>query len=196
MLFARLHGQSLEFKPIQGFTQLKMSGPFGRGEQVVLWDEAARATGALNDWAILDETRRRVEQAFAGLYADPCGLRVIHNDLWHGNIKVDGRWLRPLDFEDTVWGYPVQDLAMAIQDLMMDVAPQNFEPFRAALQRGYERLATWPEQVEHQIDLFRAGRMLWVANYVALNEQEYLGEHLGRTARLLEGFLETGRMHR
>lgn len=197
MLFASLHQKSLGFHPPPGFTTLRMSSPFGRGEQVILWDQAIRSSSAQrSDWEILDETRQRVERAFAGLYANPAGLRVIHNDLWHGNIKVRNGRLFPLDFEDTIWGYPVQDLAMALQDLMMDGPSEQFDTLQQALRKGYERLAPWPEQYENQIDLFRAGRMLWVANYVASYQAQYFGEHLERTARLLEPFLVTGRLRK
>jgi Ser/Thr protein kinase RdoA (MazF antagonist) len=126
------------------------------------------------------------------LYADPAGLRVIHNDLWHGNIKVHQGRLHPLDFEDTIWGYPVQDIAMALQDLMVDVERDAYAPLQIAFRRGYESVCSWPERYESQIDTFRAGRMLWVANYVARFERNYLTEHVEWLAEQFGRFLATG----
>ena len=39
--------------------------------------------------------------------------------------SIDGH-LYPVDFEDTLWGYPVQDIAMAMQDLMSDVTSRSY----------------------------------------------------------------------
>ena len=146
---------------------------------------------------------RLYQAGFQALYAGqeaPSGSlqapRLIHHDLWHGNIKVYRGRLFPLDFEDTVWGYPVQDIAMALQDLMLDVSPQDYEPLADALRFGYESRLDWPEQSPGQIDLFRAGRMFWVANYVARYQRQHLAEHLEWVAGLLKLFLETGKLRK
>ena len=81
---------------------------------------------------------------------------------------------------------------MALQDLMSDVEADDFKPLQAALRAGYESLRPWPESYPNQIDVFRAGRILWVANYVARFQRQYLQEHLDRLAPQLECFLETG----
>jgi hypothetical protein len=83
-------------------------------------------------------------------------------------------------------------MAMALQDLMLAVPPERFEPLQSAFRQGYESLAAWPEAYQGEIDIFRAGRMLWVANYVARFERDYLRPHLDRVAPQLERFLETG----
>jgi Ser/Thr protein kinase RdoA (MazF antagonist) len=123
-------------------------------------------------------------------------LQVIHNDLHHENIKVSRGRLRPFDFEDTIWGYPVQDIAMAMQDLMTDVAPKAYDPLLGAFRRGYETLAPWPEAYEGQIDAFRAGRLFWVANYVARYQRRHLRQHVDWTAKLFERYLETGKLRK
>ncbi|MBN1178170.1 MAG: phosphotransferase [Anaerolineae bacterium] len=191
-LFARLHTHGATFSPPEGFTRRKMDRIFARGEEDVLFDAACLASLPPRPREILEQTRQRVDAAFARLYADPAGLRVIHNDLWHDNIKIDRGRLRPLDFEDTVWGYPVQDLAMGLQDLMSDVAPEAFEPLQDALRRGYESQSEWPEAYAGEIDTFRAGRMVWVTNYVARFQARYLQAHAEWVAPQLEQYLETG----
>lgn len=193
-LFARLHEHTSGFSPPQGFTQRRMDTIYARGEEDVLFGDSCGEAFTSRTRDIFDRIRAKVYEAFEELYADPTGLRVIHNDLWHGNIKVYRGRLHPLDFEDTVWGYPVQDVAMALQDLMMDVKPDVFEPLQRAFRQGYESEGAWPERYEGQIDVFRAGRMLWVSNYVARFEREHLGEHVEWAARLFERFLETGRL--
>lgn len=42
------------------------------------------------------------------------------------------------------------------------------------------------------MDTFRAGRMLWVANYVASCQPQYLNQHISRVTQMFEKFRETG----
>jgi Ser/Thr protein kinase RdoA (MazF antagonist) len=196
VLFAKIHAQAAGFSPPPGFTQRRLDCLFPRGEEDALSGADCRPAFTESQWRIIESTRRKVNEAFERLYAQPDGLRVIHNDLWHGNIKIYHGRLHPIDFEDTAWGYPVQDIAMAFQDLIADVSPEQFEPFQAAFRQGYESRSPWPESEAGQIEAFRAGRMLWVANYVARYERQYLGAHLARVAPQLERFLQTGEIRK
>jgi Ser/Thr protein kinase RdoA (MazF antagonist) len=196
VLFARLHDYSLRFTPPPGFTQRKMSQFLARDEENVLFQPNTLAGLESHQREILNITKDCVNIAFQQLYDRPEGLRVIHNDLWHGNIKVYRGQLYPLDFEDTLWGYPIQDIAMAVQDLMTDVAADAFDPLLAAFRCGYESLLPWPEAYEGQMDMFRLGRMLWVANYVARFQTQYLNQHSSWLVPQLEKYLETGRIRK
>ena len=169
-----------------------MVQPLARDEENVLFHPDCLAKLNSHEREILERTKDRVDQAFRQLYARPDGLRVIHNDLWHGNIKVYRGHLYPVDFEDTIWGYPIQDIAMAMQDLMSDVAPDRYESHLAAFRCGYESLLPWPEAYEGQMDTFRAGRMLWVANHLASCHSQYLNQHITWLTPQLERYLETG----
>jgi Ser/Thr protein kinase RdoA (MazF antagonist) len=190
MLHARMHAYGTAFQPPEGFTRRKMSSYLSRDEPEELFAASCAEAFTERSRAVFMEMRTRVQALLEGLYADPSGLRVIHDDLWHDNIKLDRGRLRPLDFEDTVWGYPVQDLAAAIEDLYADLPEEAFAPAVAALRRGYEQLAPWPERFDGEIDLLRAGRALWVANYVARFERDYLQQHLERAATRWEPLLE------
>lgn len=192
ILFARLHAFSAHFTPPPGFTDRKMSQVFAREEEVCLWENECQDAFSSCNRLIFEQTWERVLAAYQDLYANPAGLRVIHHDLWHDNIQIYRGRLFPVDFEDTVWGYPVQDLAMALQDLMNDVRPEEYEPYYTALRSGYESLSAWPETVPGQIDTFRAGRMIWVANWVACFQRQHLAGLIERTAPVFEQFLQTG----
>ncbi|MFC1879791.1 phosphotransferase enzyme family protein [Chloroflexota bacterium] len=196
VLFAQLHDYSAGFEPPPGFTRLKLDSIYVRGEEDSLLTESYLSQFSRRQGDVLRRTRELVDNAFQELYDDPTGLRVIHNDLWHGNVKIYHGRLFPLDFEDTIWGYPVQDIAMAIFDLMADVDAQRFEPLQRALRQGYESKAAWPERYDGQLDAFRAGRMLWVANYVAHYQSQYLHAHIEWLAPYFEYFLETGLIRR
>jgi Ser/Thr protein kinase RdoA (MazF antagonist) len=195
-LSARLHQQAAAFVPPPGFTTRQMDTLYARGEAAMLWNETCDEAFTPQTRAIFERTQTRVMTAYRKRYADPEGRRVIHNDLWHGNIKVYHGVLHPFDFEDTVWGYPVQDIAMAFQDLMQAVPAEAFEPLMAAFREGYTRRAPWPETYAGEIDLFRAGRWLWVTNYVATFERPHLKGHLDWLAPQLAKFLETGQLRK
>lgn len=195
-LFARLHQHAAGFAPPEGFTQRRMDSIYARDEEDVLFSEAHHAAFDVHSRVVFERVRDRVAEAFAVRYADPDGLRVIHNDLWHDNIKCYRGRLFPVDFEDTLWGYPVQDIAMALQDLMTDGPREAYESLQAAFRQGYASRLPWPERYPGEMDTFRAGRMLWVANYVARYEDEYLREHIEHTTPLFARFLETGELRK
>jgi Ser/Thr protein kinase RdoA (MazF antagonist) len=193
-LFARLHAHGVRWTPPEGFTTRRMEREYARGEEDVLFSCPEGFTPRTR--AVMERAWEVVSGAFARLYGGPAGPQVIHNDLHHENIKVWRGRLRPFDFEDTIWGYPVQDIAMAMQDLMLDVAPEAYAPLLGAFRQGYEGQAPWPEAYEGQVDVFRVGRLFWVANYVARYQRQYLREHVDWTAKMVEGFLETGKLRK
>lgn len=196
ILFARLHRFSKGFAPPAGFTRRRMDRICARDEADVLFTQEYK--NAFNDESrfVFERTRQQVDTCLAQLYANPAELIVIHNDLWHDNIKLYRGRLYPFDFEDTVWGYPVQDIAMALQDLMNDVPVEAFEALQAAFRCGYESLEPWPEAYPGQIDTLRAGRLLWVANFVARFETTYLAGHIERVATLLSRYLDNGKLRK
>ncbi len=196
VLFARLHEHTASFAPPQGFSQRRMNHIYARDEEDVLFEDGCRDDFTPQTRDIFERTLAKVNEAFEHLYADPAGLQVIHNDLHHNNIKVYRGRLYPFDFEDTIWGYPVQDIAMALQDLMVDVSREAFDPLQNAFRQGYESRRKWPEDYPGQIDTFRAGRIIWVANYVARYEREYLGGFVERLAKIFAKFLETGKIRK
>ena len=191
-LFAKLHNFSLAFTPPAEFTTRKMSHYLSRGEDLDLFEDETRAEFPAVDWDFIDEVNEKVMDAFNDRYADPNGLRVIHNDLWHGNILVHRGRLIPFDFEDTLWGYPVQDIAMAMQDLDDDGPRDQYDALLAQFKAGYSTLAEWPERYEGEMDRFRAGRVLWIANYVLCAEDEYFEQHIKAITPMLQRFLKDG----
>jgi Ser/Thr protein kinase RdoA (MazF antagonist) len=191
VLFTRLHEQALTFTPPPGFTTRKMDSIYARGDEDVLFGDRYRHAFSQRSREVYERTRQVVEEVYAGLFRQP-GMRVIHDDLGHGNILVYRGRLHPLDFEDIIWGHPAHDIAMALQDLMREVPPADFERLRACFRAGYESRSAWPESAPGQLDAIRAGRMIWVTNYVARYEEEYLEQHIAWNARVFEHFLESG----
>jgi Ser/Thr protein kinase RdoA (MazF antagonist) len=196
VLFARLHEWSLTFHPPAGFTTHRVDSPYHRGRPQILLTEACRAAFPDGTREIFREAMARDEAAHRTLYSDPVGLRVIHNDLHHDNIKVSRGRLYPLDFEDTCWGYPVQDIATALRDLMVDTPADVYPRLRAAYRQGYESIAPWPERHEAEIDTLAAGILVESANRTAHRAPDELTGEICGLAPMLRGFLDSGRLRK
>ena len=191
-LFARLHAHTATFKPPRGFSTLKIDHPYVRRGADILFDDEHRKAFTPHTRDIFTRAWDQVQTAYTRLYADPAGLRVIHNDLHHENIKIYRGELYPYDFEDTVWGYPVQDIATALLDLVTDVPREVYPTLRAAFRQGYESHSPWPETYAEEIDTFQAGVLFGKMNYVLWNERQYLQQALDYWGGYLQPFLEAG----
>jgi Ser/Thr protein kinase RdoA (MazF antagonist) len=119
--------------------------------------------------------------------------RVIHTDLHQWNLKRYRNQLSVFDFDDTGIGQPVQDLAISLYYLRGE---KNSEGFRAALERGYSKIALWPAANEYELEALMAARGLLLANDVISNlNPEFraiIPGFLERTENRMRNFLENG----
>jgi Ser/Thr protein kinase RdoA (MazF antagonist) len=187
-LFAALHAHAANWQPPAGFSQRRFERFLSRGEPDVLASadmQALYPTGAGN---LVQRVRARVDAAYAAL--DRADLRVIHCDLWHDNIKVHRGRLLPFDFEDTIWGYRLHDIAMAMLDLHETAGLERYEHMLAEFRAGYCGHLAWPEG---DLDALQMGRMLWKLNYIARVHREGLASYMPFFVALCERFLTTGR---
>lgn len=188
-LFAMLHAHGREWSPPAGFSERRFDRVLSRDEPDA-WRSLAEQHGATDgDIAVIADVHRRVDTAYAAL--DPSDLRVIHGDLHHDNIKVHAGALCPFDFEDTVWGYRIHDIAMAMLDLWDDTDPPTYDRLFDAFQRGYTATAQWPDG---DLIVFQLGRYVWRLNWVARNQGDRLAGAVAATARTFDSALANGRL--
>ncbi len=104
------------------------------------------------------------------------GLHVIHCDLWHDNIKRYKSQLAPFDFEDTILGYRLHDIAMALLDLAEAVGAEEYARLFKNFHAGNASVTLFPSG-----DLLglQPGRLRWLTNRHA----RYAGDHLLKAAR-------------
>ena len=191
-LAARLHQHTISFSPPDGFYIKTADKVFPCGEPVVLFEKDHHQLMPSERRDVFQSAVECVETAIEGLYADRRGLRVLHYDLHQWNIKVFRGKLYPIDFEDLMWGHPVQDIAITLYYLQ---GYEQYPALRAAFRRGYTRHSSWPEQYPGQIDAFIAGRGLELANFVLQDPNpDYRNEapaFIERTEGRLRAFLES-----
>ena len=186
-LFARLHLHGKAWTPPAGFTRRRFEAYLSRGEPDALFGDGALEGLRAEDREAFQRARAWVERAYASL--DRADLRVIHCDLWHENVKLDHGRLRPFDFEDTVWGYRLHDIAMGMLDLLETVGDERYRELLAAFRNGYERWLAWPEG---DLEVLQIGRMLWMANHVARFERASFGAKGAAYGRVFREFEEGG----
>jgi Ser/Thr protein kinase RdoA (MazF antagonist) len=170
-LFSRLHLQSGVWKAPAGFNTQAFTQFLGRGEPDMLTQDAIEAFPEAA--GVLQQARARVESVYTGL--DRRDLRVIHCDLWHDNIRLHRGQLYPFDFEDTIYGFRLHDMAMALLDLMEVVDVDTYNLLYGAFRQGYETRMGWPDG---DLEALQIGRLLWKANFVKRYQSGRFADHL------------------
>ena len=202
ILMARLHEHAAGFAPPNGFLIRTYDSVFPYAaegfaglEPIVLFNEDAQALLTSEQREVYRDADQLVAQEVDDLMRREAPLRVIHNDLHMRNVKVDGDKLYALDFEDMMWGHPIQDIATTMYYFRW---VDTYETMLAAFRSGYESVLEWPETHNGQLETLMMGRLLLLANYVAVSEDsedrafapEYLSRVEGRLRATLAAMKE------
>ncbi len=172
---ARLHKHADGLRPPVGFTErrLDQAWPFGRPEPV--YDEMPDALLTTERRAVLRESAARVQAALDGLHAESAGLRFLHGDLHLGNVKVTRAGLGVLDFDDSIWCYPAQDIGISLYYLQYH---PTYRELRTSFTRGYTSVRPWPEGGDDLVDTFIAARQLDLISLVANTDDPAIATYL------------------
>ncbi len=195
-LAARLHAHGERFAPPEGFrirtyrTVFPYSDPdLPNPEPIVLFDRCPPELMPPDRISVFRAAHDRIQGEIDRVH-DRREPQVIHNDLHVWNVKLDRSRTVALDFEDLLWGYPVQDLATTLY--YYRYRPDH-EALFAAFRHGYEAVRPWPEDRAGQIEALIAGRGVLLANYVAASqdadERAIAPTYLERMEKRLTGFL-------
>ncbi len=94
-------------------------------------------------------------------------MRIIHGDLHQWNVRYSRGVLSPIDFEDLMWGWPVEDIAVTLYYLQdRPDYPQLLEAFI----QGYQRVCPWPELTAGEINALIAARGIGLLNFALQNQ--------------------------
>ena len=177
-LSARLHWHAATYQPPRALDLLRYDRVYPFPEAVLLHDPAGlrRLPRALRARCRQAEAwaQAGVERLLAG--GEP--PRILHGDLHPWNVRVARGRLSPIDFEDLMWGWPVQDIATTLYYVETE---RRYPALRAAFTAGYRRVAPWPERYPGEVDAFIAARALDMLNF-ALTNHRVLGLNLPRFA--------------
>lgn len=192
-LFGQLHHHAGGWQPPADFPCQRFDRMIARGEPDLLLSDQVTALYPPGVAAGIAQVCEAVAGAYAAL--DPADLRVIHCDLWHDNIKVHRGVLYPFDFEDTIWGYRLHDIAMAMLDLYEEMDQARYQQLLVAFRTGYTQYLPWPDG---SLELLQIGRMLWRTNHFANYLDRYGADWVAKDAAfnvaLYQRYLDTGKL--
>lgn len=192
-LMARLHQHAASYRTPTHLELLRFDRVFPFPEPVVLFDDAHAAIMPPARREVFQQGINRAQAAIDGLLASGEPMRMLHGDLHQWNVRISRGQLAPIDFEDLMLGWPVQDIATSLYYFPQD----NFQAMRQAFRRGYEQVTPWPERRPGEIEAFIAARGLGLANFV-LNDPNpewryQAADFLHRTEQRLLGLFKTAR---
>jgi len=165
-------------------------------------EEGIPASGA---WSLLPLEYRepyelvagRVKQVMEEMGKAPNVYGLIHADCGlDANVLFWGHpaEARPIDFDDSGFGYYMYDLSLALEHCQEDAALQQY---RDALLKGYTEVRSVPEEQLNHLDLFLSAyhvfSSLWAAAMTTLYPQhrEELFERMARAAKLVRLYLDS-----
>jgi Ser/Thr protein kinase RdoA (MazF antagonist) len=160
-LTAQLHAHAAGFR--RDLSILRYDKVFPFPEPVILFDDGYRHLFPPRRRAVYEQAVERAQSAIDRLKASGEPARVIHNDLHQWNVRVFRGVLAPIDFEDLMYGWPVQDIATTLYD---SFDRKDYFELRAAFRQGYASHSPWPERYPGEIDAFIAARGVGLVNFV------------------------------
>jgi len=118
------------------------------------------------------------------LYENRTGPRFLHADMHPGNAKLHWGKLGILDFDDSLWCFPLQDIGITLFDLARYAEPDRLRP---AFRAGYERVRPWPETYAGEVEYHIDARLLDMIGLFAAPESDrdvgWLGQFLAMAER-------------
>jgi Ser/Thr protein kinase RdoA (MazF antagonist) len=162
-LMASLHAHALTYQPPAGLDLLRFDRLFPFRDPIVLFEPRYADLITPERRAIFQQALDWAQGSLDRLKASGEPMRILHGDLHQWNVRYFRGLLSPIDFEDLMWGWPVQDIATS---LYYFIDSEAYPTLRQAFQDGYSRHSPWPEQHAGEIDAFISARALDMVNFV------------------------------
>jgi Ser/Thr protein kinase RdoA (MazF antagonist) len=160
-LSAQLHAHAANWK--HDLRLLRYDKVFPFLEPVVLFQDEYRRLFPPKRRVVYEQAIQWAQTAIDRLKASGEPMRVIHNDLHQWNVRVFRGVLAPIDFEDLMWGWPVQDIATTLEGFF---DREDYEELRTAFRQGYTSRSPWPERYPGEVDAFIAARGVGLVNFI------------------------------
>lgn len=158
---ARLHDHADTFRPPDDFSATRFDRIASLGNHSTIHSNEPNEILTPERKARLREATAEIQEETDQLYHHPCGLRFLHADMHFGNVKLINGDTGVLDFDDSLWCFPVQDIGIAVYYLQFR---SNKEALTQALREGYESIRPWPEEYPGQVWSYVRARALDLIN--------------------------------
>lgn len=161
-LMAGLHEHASTYHPPSELSLLRFDRVFPFPEPVLLFEKAFSPLFPAARRVVYERGIAWTQESIDRLKASGEPMRIIHGDLHQWNVRNQRGALSPIDFEDLMLGWPVQDIATTLYYF----GSKDFTRLRDAFQEGYTRRSPWPERHAGEIDSFIAARGLGLVNFI------------------------------
>jgi len=161
-LMAHLHNHAAKFKPDNTHQVPHFDRVFPFPEPVILFDEAYKDIFPASRKEILLQAIAWAEHAIKILIESGEPMRIIHADLHQWNVRIFHEKLSPIDFEDLMWGWPVQDIGTTLFYFLNETYEEMYQAFKV----GYSSVSPWPERYPGEIESFIAARSVGLVNFI------------------------------
>jgi len=165
-LMAQLHEHTKTFQFSDKRDILVFDKVFYFPEPVVIFEDSTAEMMTPRQRRKFQAWIERAENAIRSLVSSGEPARILHGDLHQWNIRVSRGILSPIDFEDLIIGWPVQDIAISLYYYQDE---KDYPAKRDAFREGYCSVSPWPERQVGEIDTFLAARGLSLLNFVLQN---------------------------
>lgn len=162
-VLARLHQHADTFRAPAGFSSTRLDTAWTFGQPEVIYDDAPNGLWPTERRYLIRQMATRVQALLDELYTEPERMRFLHIDFHPGNLKRLDNDFAVLDFDDSRWAYPVQDIGNALFYVLDE---PNYQVLRESFLDGYRRVRPTHVPDAGQIDLCVAARQLDLLSYV------------------------------
>lgn len=160
---ARLHDHADGFQPPAPFSTTRLDQAWTFGLPAALTNDAPDPLWPPERRRLVLWVAEQVQGLLDRLYADPAQRRFLHLDFHPGNLKQHNGQIAVLDFDDTRWAYPVQDLGTALYYMFVMA---DYAAVRQQFLAGYASVRPDAVPPDAQLDLCIAARQIDLLSYV------------------------------
>jgi Ser/Thr protein kinase RdoA (MazF antagonist) len=161
-LMARLHQHAAGYQPADVIKIPTFNKVFPFPEPVILFDTAYQEIITPPRREVFAEAIEWAAQAIQLLQTSGEPMRLIHGDLHQWNVRLYHGVLSPIDFEDLMWGWPVQDIGTSLFYFFDAAYEKYYPPFK----KGYCKVHDWPERYPGEVEAFIAARAVGLVNFI------------------------------
>lgn len=138
-----------------------------KGTSLVISDPRFRALVSRADARRVEAVVRAADDELARLASRPDRIYLHGNiEMWNVLVSAPGE-LRLLDFEDVMFGHPVQDVVIT---LYYGRERPDYADLSQAYEAGYRNVRDWPALGSRQIELLTAARAAMLLNHALQTE--------------------------